>query len=509
MKIRTRLYIIMGVAALTLTWYAAACFWNVAWISRNITKSEISRDIIKGVFELNVLRGDYQIYPGKRVYEQWQSRYHTLLSILERADRFFTGQTEKEDLAEARFHIERMNDFFERLREPHEAEISASLQGQLLQQSHESVTLVMGLSRKVNHQKNISLQIAVLLAVLFLFNALLIIVWGYFWMIRYVIRPVRGLHEGVMKIASGNLKHRVGVVGEDEISDLSRTFDHMTDRLVRTNELLTTELDARREAETKLREFNEDLEQRVHERTGELERLNQELAHSNQEMEQFLYVSSHDLQEPLRTISNYSDLFVMNYKEKVDPQGQEFLRHMQEGSLRAIELIRELLLYARIGIQDRERKLINLEGPLQKALENLKTAIEESGAVITYDHLPELAVDETEIVQLFQNLISNAVKYRSTEQPRIHISAARRDTHWIVSVKDNGIGIDPRYKEYVFMIFKRLHSRTEYPGTGIGLAICKKIIQNHGGGIWVESEPGRGSVFCFSLPGAAASSGNP
>jgi signal transduction histidine kinase len=233
---------------------------------------------------------------------------------------------------------------------------------------------------------------------------------------------------------------------------------------------------------------------------AELKRSTEELTRSNQELEQFAYVSSHDLQEPLRTITSYADLLMLRQRSRLDPDAMRYLDYMQEGALHAQELIQGLLGYASITKRDYRFEEADLETLLKSALSSLKLAIEESGAVVTHDPLPRLKVNGMQIAQLFQNLISNGIKYCRVKKPQVHIKARQENEKWIFSVRDNGIGIDPQFKERVFMIFKRLHSKNEFPGTGIGLAICKKIVEQHGGEMWVESEMGTGSVFYFTLP---------
>jgi len=236
-------------------------------------------------------------------------------------------------------------------------------------------------------------------------------------------------------------------------------------------------------------------------RTDEdLKQTAEDLRRSNSDLEQFAHVSAHDLQEPLRTISNYVDLLQLRKKDKLDLDEVKYLDHIQVAALHAQELVQALLDYASITAKDYPFEWTDLEVICEKVLLNIKTLIEENGAKITHDPLPKLKVNSLQIARLLQNLISNGIKYRSENKPHVHISAQEENQKWIFSVKDNGIGIDAQYKEQVFMIFKRLHSKTLYPGTGIGLAVCKKIVQQHGGEIWIESEPQKGSTFYFSLP---------
>jgi PAS domain S-box-containing protein len=226
----------------------------------------------------------------------------------------------------------------------------------------------------------------------------------------------------------------------------------------------------------------------------------EELKRSNAELEQFAYVASHDLQEPLRMVSSYTQLVQRRYGERLDGDAQEFMGFVIEGAARMKQLIEDLLAYSRVGTRGREFEAVPLEAPLQKALTNLRRAIEEASAAVTWDALPTVMADESQLAQLFQNLIGNALKFRAASVPRVHVSALEKDQEWEVMVADNGIGIEPQYYERIFMVFQRLHNKTEYPGTGIGLAICKKVVERHGGRLWVESAPGRGSTFRFTLP---------
>ncbi len=237
----------------------------------------------------------------------------------------------------------------------------------------------------------------------------------------------------------------------------------------------------------------------------ELERIKTEhakvlLTRSNTELEQFAYVASHDLQEPLRMISSYVQLLSRRYSGKLDQDADEFIAYAVDGTLRMQQLINDLLAYSRVGTRGKPPAPTDFEDVFSKAMANLKMAIEESGVVVTHDQLPTAMADELQMVQIFQNLIGNAVKFRSQENPRIHVSARQEGKEWIFSVRDNGIGIDPQFHDRIFVLFQRLHSREEYPGTGIGLTVTKKIVERHGGRIWLESALGKGTTFYFTIP---------
>jgi PAS domain S-box-containing protein len=235
----------------------------------------------------------------------------------------------------------------------------------------------------------------------------------------------------------------------------------------------------------------------------ELHRTMHELRRSNAELEQFAYVASHDLQEPLRGIAGLAQLLQQRYQGQLDSQSDEFIGLIVEGTQRMQTLINDLLAYSRIGRRGETIQLIEVETALNATLKNLNAAIQEYEATITNDSLPKVRADATQLIQLFQNLIGNAIKFRANRPPQIHIGVSEAGDFWQFSVQDNGIGIEPQYFERIFQVFQRLHTRQEYKGTGIGLAICKKIIERNGGQIWVESEFGRGSTFYFTLPKGA------
>lgn len=232
----------------------------------------------------------------------------------------------------------------------------------------------------------------------------------------------------------------------------------------------------------------------------ELARRVAELARSNAELEQFAYVASHDLQEPLRKISSYTELLARRYQGKLDPGADKFIGYIVDGANRMQKLINDLLTYSRVGRTELVVEAVDLTRMMEQVLHDLARPVRESSAQVTYANLPTVAGNAGHLAQVLQNLIGNAIKFHGEEPPHVHVTAERQAEQWVIAVRDNGIGIDPQHAERIFAVFQRLHTRIEYPGTGIGLAICKKIVERHGGTIWVESELGKGATFYFTLP---------
>src|SRR5579862_5374257 len=262
------------------------------------------------------------------------------------------------------------------------------------------------------------------------------------------------------------------------------------------------EMEQRRGAEMEVRTLNTNLEMRVAERTAELNERAKDLARSNSELQQFAYVASHDLQEPLRMVASFTQLLAKRYGDKLDDDARDFINYAVDGATRMQTLISDLLNYSRVGTQGKPLVPTDSRTLLKRVLESLQISIEESGAVIVSDTLPVVMADPQQLGQLFQNLIINAIKFHGKDVPRIRISSERNGKEWKFSVQDNGIGISPEHADRIFIIFQRLHTKTEYPGTGIGLAICKKIVERHGGRIWIEPSPEGGASFCFTMSAA-------
>lgn len=276
-------------------------------------------------------------------------------------------------------------------------------------------------------------------------------------------------------------------------------------RFARTGRALRDSLAREKESSRNLEKTLEELNvagERLRSALAKEQAVEQELRRSNEELQQFAFVISHDLQEPLRVIASLAELLQSEHRKRLDEEGRRSLDHILDAGARMRSMIGDLLGYARLGHEKRTPNgLVSMEQVAAWTMSNLEATVRATGASITHDPLPTVAGDFGRLSQVWQNLISNSLKYRGPDPPRIHISAQCQEEIWLFSIKDNGIGIDPRYAERIFGVFKRLHGR-EYPGTGIGLAICRRIVENLGGRIWVESEPGQGATFYFTLPDA-------
>lgn len=299
-----------------------------------------------------------------------------------------------------------------------------------------------------------------------------------------ITRPLRSLLFGAKRLSQDRLDVPVPVTTNNEVGLVARAFNVAMERLARQRKALETEIAERRRAEEALKQANASL------------------ARSNQDLEQFAYAASHDLQEPLRTIKNFTSLLGRRYKNKMGGDADEFIGYIVDGADRMETLIRDLLTYSRAGRSSRAQALVDCSHALKLALSNLRSAVDSSGAAITSSELPQVMANDTEMVQLFQNLVGNAIKYRSERPAEIHISASKREGQWVFEVRDNGMGVPAHEQDRIFRVFQRLHGR-EMPGSGIGLATCAKIVERHGGHIWVESEVGVGSSFKFTLPEVA------
>ncbi len=295
------------------------------------------------------------------------------------------------------------------------------------------------------------------------------------WLRRVVVRPTERLAAEVREVARGDVARHVTVRGPREISALARDVEAMRRALV--SEMATIEA------------------ARV-----ELEETGRELERSNSDLEQFAYVASHDLQEPLRKVTSFCQLLQRRYGGELDERADQYIEFAVDGAKRMQVLINDLLAFSRVGRTDGRAEVLDAGEILDRAAENLGGALEESGGAITHDPLPHVRAEPALLATVFQNLLGNALKFRGEDPPRVHVAATRDGDRWLLRFTDNGLGIEHEYADRIFTIFQRLHARSTYPGTGIGLAMCRKIVEHHGGSIWLEDTPGPGSTFVVALP---------
>ena len=354
-------------------------------------------------------------------------------------------------------------------------------------------TLFMENSNKLNKH----LIDKILLASFIVFVTLIILGYILFSSIILEIKPLRDV---MIKGAESKTLYIANIDGNSEITDMAKSYNKLAEKLNDHRENLEQKVKEQTQHLEKLIENLNIKEELLYIRNNELNKVLKQLRQSNEDLKQFAYIASHDLREPLRTINCYVQLLEKKYNAKLDAEADEYIDFITDGVNRMQTMIKDLLELSRAGTDLKEFEITNINDVIKQIEKSLALKIEEVQATIEVKDLPEINVDKRQICQLFQNLIANALKFHSDRPLKIVISAEEKDTEWIFSVKDNGIGIPQEYFKKIFEVFQRLHSRLEYEGTGIGLSICKKIIENHKGSIWVESEPGKGSTFFFTLP---------
>jgi len=494
MKIRTKLQLIIvfnlvliiGVASISLFWHGQA--------NRQFENLALVMELHQAIFQRTQIRDEYFIYGDERAKTQWILMHSKIGGLLERMAGSFEEPEEKANLDNMTGYQKKTSGLFDQLVRIDEGaatgvagtqalreRIVSQMRVSALTQYSEGLKLLKAVNEKTLYWHNVShlySNIAIGLIIIAVIFLVVIIMRG-------IASPLSRLQKGTEIVAEGNLDYRINLGTSDEIGQLSDAFDTMTENLKNitvSRDDLGKEIERREEAEARLMAAKADLER------------------SNKDLEQFAYVASHDLQEPLRMVSSYIQLLVQHYEGRLDEKAKKFMDYAVDGAVRMQRLINDLLAYSRVGTRGKPLETADTLTLLGEAIRNLAAVIEEKGAIITNDELPAVRADASQLVQVFQNLISNALKFQGVDVPHIHVSARDSGREWVFSVRDNGIGIDKQYADRIFVIFQRLHTRQEYPGTGIGLALCKRIVERHGGRIGFESEPGKGSTFFFTIP---------
>ena len=509
MKISTRLKLAVFVSALVVTVIAVVLLTATQQLRRELANDEAAVEILKAVSDVRYLTFEYVLRHEHRTEAQWRLRQTSLSTLLSGMSLFSSPEEQaiKDGLAHAHENIEIL--FDQLVANQHDRnintenagmieELEARLTGQIMNKVQAMISDVLSLSEQSRAGVRDAQQLTVLAVLMFGGIAVVFVATMLYLILGSVTRPLKRLHEGTDIIGAGNLDFRLGVVTQDEIGDLARAFDAMTaklkgttvsrDELVNVNEALRVELLRRQRAEADLRQHQDELQQ-----------ANQALELSNLDLQRFAYVASHDLQTPLRSISGFVQLIQSEYAGRLDAQADDWIQRTVHATQVLQTLIRDLLTYSRVDAEPHPYERVSFREIFDDAVLLLGASIEDSAARVTCGELPTLMADRSQLVQLMQNLIGNALKYRG-RAPEVHVAAQRNDTEWVISVRDNGIGIDPKYHERIFEIFQRLHNQQHYPGSGIGLAVCRRVVHRHSGRIWVESEPGCGSIFYFTIP---------
>ena len=462
---------------------------SITWVALRLESAAAMRadhasELVKGFSELNVVTYEYVQHHGRRAAEQWHRRHASLDARL--TNLTFNKPYQQQILARVRENFPKLASLFAELSAVEDnPELEHRLAGQLLARSNTMVSLAARLASSSQAEAN-TIQKRTDMFKLGLVVLTALVVAGVAAMAaRSVTVPMTKLLGATHNIGEGNLDQKIGYEGRDELGELSKAFDRMTDKLRKitvSRDELVSEVRERMRAEQMLVEKAE------------------ELVRSNADLQQFAYVASHDLKEPLRAVSGFCQLLQQRYHGKIDDKADQYIQEAIDGAARMQTLIDDLLKYARVSTTGGPMESTNCMVVVEKAVANLKASIETTGASVHYSNLPSVTADEPQLLHLFQNLISNAIKYYSGKPPEIDIAAEAKNGEWLFSVRDNGIGIDPKYHDRIFVIFQRLHTRDEYSGTGMGLAICKRIVDRHKGKIWVDSQPGMGSTFSFTIP---------
>jgi len=498
MNIKTQLWIGTGIAALAAVLVGGVLYATFGRVRVRIDQFRQMDQIVKSIFELKVITADDLRAGHARTRDQWRAKSDSLVRDL----RALGVESDEQQ----RITLRMMNGLvslretvtiLHALPEPEagadDSGMVAATQRRLTAKIDHSLLSIMADAYRLREIIYTDLivwqQISTTILTLSVLIMMTLLVGMAGMVDRAVIRPLRQINQSMTIIGKGDLSHRTGMNAMNEVGRLSRSFDTMLDRLnavMASRDALNREVQQRELAEAQLNETLTVLE------------------HSNQELEEFAYVASHDLQEPLRKVSAFSSLLLQECAEAVSADGREYLDHIQGAVKRMQALINDLLQLSRITTRAKAFASVDLNAVLREALEDLESRLRDSRGTVTVEPLPTLDADATQLRQLFQNLIANALKFQKPgESPVVRVWAQEvaPDTNRVViGVEDQGIGFEPRFAERIFGLFQRLHGRQQYEGTGIGLAVCRRIVERHGGAIVAEGRPGDGATFRVELP---------
>jgi signal transduction histidine kinase len=482
MSIKRRIQLIFAAILLIVLGSAVINGWGDRFVGRGIEQMTTDAELLRTTFMLRVLMEEYITAGEERPLFQWQKLYKELGDSLKTRT---SAGGDSARLNELNANYKEVGSLFASLTKTeaadgkessgNSAEFNRLVKMMLSSQLEQMVSDAHALHDRTAASTLAAHQSTVYVNAIFSTFMLVMITIGLYVMNRSIIQPVHSLAKGAEVIGNGNFDYRIEVDSKDELGDLARIFNNTA---------------------AKLRKFYNDLQDEIRVR-----RLKEtELLRSNKDLEEFAFIASHDLQEPLRNVSSTMQLLEQGYKGKLGSDADRLIHYAVDSARTMKNLIDDLLAYSRVSARGKQFEKIDSEKALLLSLANLEATIAARSAVVSHDPLPETHGDPTQLTQVFHNLVSNGIKFNKSEPPKIHVSANKAGHEWVFSVKDNGIGIDNRYIERVFAIFERLHKRSEYEGTGMGLAITKKIVERHGGRIWIESKLGSGSIIYFTIP---------
>jgi len=497
MLTRTKFSISVAVSLAAAALVSALVFRAVLHAQQEAADNEAHLELVQHLSHLRFALVEYLTFGQERARLQWDSEYRSIDRIIERLD---SVGVDAELLTRVQRNRRAAQSVFERLvatstgsgsrQDVGREELRLRLSSQLMGRTQDMISDAIRLSLRSVADVNAELRRIALLVVLVTALGMALVAANWFILQKTVLLPMRLLETATASIAAGNESARTGLPARaDELGSLARAFDAMAESLQhRAAQVQAANRDLTRESAER-KKANDALEASA-----------RALERSNAELEQFAYVASHDLQEPLRMVVGYVQLLDKRLAGKLDGDTREFMGFAVDGALRMQNLIQDILAYSRVGSKGQSLAPVDSAAALKEALDLLASRIAETGAEVHAQPLPMVMADRTQLVQLFQNIISNGIKFCKDHAPRIRVEAVHEYARWRFSITDNGIGIAPEYRGQLFVIFKRLHTRREYPGTGIGLAICKRIVERHGGELGIESAPDGGAVFWFTLP---------